>query len=112
VVGDGANYPVRSCSHHAQAGGKGHDEHRGDTCPFGVGIAIVVFFICLYYLAVGQLGWGVVAAVTAGLLAVTGFGWLRRERRRVRPVEARYVAGHPDEDFWLMAKAISLQRNS
>ena len=63
-----------------------------------IGLAVVSFVIGLFGFAVGHPTLGVGAVLVAAVLAAAGFWWLARERRRVRRVEAEYVAKHPGAD--------------
>jgi Flp pilus assembly protein TadB len=63
-----------------------------------IGVGVVAVVVALYFLAAGDAFVCVVAGVLALLLFVAGFGWLAHERRRVRRVEAQFLADHPDAD--------------
>jgi archaellum biogenesis protein FlaJ (TadC family) len=63
-----------------------------------IGLAVVAFCIGLFGFATAHEVVGIVAMLVAAVLAVAGFWWLARERRRVRRVEAEYVATHPGAD--------------
>jgi O-antigen/teichoic acid export membrane protein len=58
-------------------------------------LAVVSAVVCLFFLANGDADVGVIAAAVAVAWAAAGFGWLRRERRRVRRLEAEYLSEHP-----------------
>ena len=63
-----------------------------------VGLAVVALVIGVFCFAAGEPGTGVISVAAAVLLASAGFGWLARERRRVRRVEAQYLRDHPEAD--------------
>jgi O-antigen/teichoic acid export membrane protein len=64
-----------------------------------IGVGVVALVVCLYFLAAGDAAVSIVAGALALLLMLAGFGWLARERRRVRRVEAQFVAEHPGADM-------------
>jgi Flp pilus assembly protein TadB len=64
-----------------------------------IGVGVVAIVIGLYFLAAGDALVCIIAGVAALLLIVAGFGWLARERRRVRRLEAQFVAEHPGADL-------------
>ncbi|WP_268788621.1 MULTISPECIES: protein UsfY [Mycolicibacterium] len=97
-MGDRSNDPVDHARTTRKHAGQNMKNTAAMPALIGIGLAVVAFFICLFCFAVGQVSGGVVAAAIAACLAVAGFGWLGRERRRVRQVEARYVAEHPDAE--------------
>lgn len=57
-------------------------------------ISTAVIFASLYAFAIGAATAGVVTAVVAAVLLVSGFVWLERERRRVKRLDLRYTAEH------------------
>jgi hypothetical protein len=60
-----------------------------------IALAVVSVVVCLFFFATGDAVVGAIAAAAALVLAGAGFGWLRRERRRVRRLEAEYLSEHP-----------------
>jgi len=68
-----------------------------------VGLGAFAVFIALFMFASGRGPVGVIAAVGAVLLMLAGFGWLKRERRRVRRLEMEYLKLHPDADIQMPA---------
>lgn len=63
-----------------------------------IGLGVVAFFIGLFGFATAHVAVGIGAGLVAVLMWAGGFGWLRRERRRVRRVEADYLEEHPGAD--------------
>lgn len=63
-----------------------------------VGLTAVAVASALFALATGHATAAVVAAVVAVLLLAGGLGWLLRERRRIRRIEADYLRTHPEAD--------------
>jgi hypothetical protein len=61
-----------------------------------IGVALVLFVSCLAAFATSHHGTGVVLASLAGLGFVVGGGWLLIEHLRVRRIEDRWHAEHPD----------------
>jgi len=64
-----------------------------------VGLAVLALVIGLFGFASGSSVAGIVGVVIAAVLAIGGFAWLARERRRVRRVEAEFVAEHPGAEM-------------
>ncbi|CAN5536299.1 protein UsfY [soil metagenome] len=98
-MGDKAEDPVD----HVRTTRKHAGQNLKNTAAFpaliAIGVGVVALFIGLFGFASGQVVLGVVSVVVSVLLAAGGFSWLSRERRRVRRVEADYVAQHPDADI-------------
>ncbi|MDF2822684.1 MAG: UsfY protein [Mycobacterium sp.] len=98
-MGNKADDPVD----HVRTTRKHAGQNMKNTAAFPALIAIGVGAASvpgsLFTFAAGHVVAGVVWAVIAVLLMVAGFAWLRRERRRVRRVEAEYVKTHPDADW-------------
>lgn len=59
-------------------------------------VALVGFLAALAYHHTELLIW---AAVTAGLTFCGGLSWLAVERRRIRRIEARWMAEHPGQHY-------------
>jgi multisubunit Na+/H+ antiporter MnhB subunit len=64
-----------------------------------IGVGVAALIIGVYLLAAGGVIASIVAGVVALVLIAAGFGWLARERRRVRRAEAQFVAEHRDADL-------------
>jgi membrane associated rhomboid family serine protease len=79
-------------------------KHAGESMKYGangfgliliaIGVAAVV--VCITAFALGNGGAGGVAAVVAVIALVAGGAWLGLMHRRVRMLEDRYEAEHPD----------------
>ncbi|MGO4442625.1 protein UsfY [Mycobacterium sp. 2YAF39] len=61
-----------------------------------IGVALVLFVSCLAAFATGHHDVGLVLASSAGAGFVVGGGWLLVEHLRVRRIEERWYAEHPD----------------
>ncbi|WP_370329778.1 protein UsfY [Mycolicibacterium hippocampi] len=80
-------------------------QHAGESMKNGVnapglvavGIALVALSAGLFALATGRATIGIVAVVIAVILGASGLGWLAYAHRRVRAVESRWQAEHPEE---------------
>ncbi|CAN5377681.1 protein UsfY [soil metagenome] len=98
-MGNKAEDPVD----HARTTRKHAGQNMKNTAAFpaliAIGVGVAALFIGLFGFASGRVVLGVVSVVVAVALAAGGFSWLARERRRVRRVEAEYVAQHPGADL-------------
>jgi high-affinity Fe2+/Pb2+ permease len=98
-MGNKAEDPVD----HARTTRKHAGQNMKNTAAFpaliAIGLGVVALFIGLFGFASGRVLLGVVSVAVAVVLAAGGFSWLARERRRVRRVEAEYVAQHPGADL-------------
>ena len=97
-MGDRANDPVdhfRTTRKHA---GENWKNTAAMPALIAVGLGSSAVFAALFAFATAHVAAGVVAAVVAGLLMGGGFGWLGRERRRVRRIELNYLKDHPEAD--------------
>ncbi|CAN5484034.1 protein UsfY [soil metagenome] len=98
-MGNKAEDPVD----HARTTRKHAGQNMKNTAAFpaliAIGLGAVAVFGALFAFASGNATPGVVLVVVALLLMLGGFSWLARERRRVRRVEAEYVAQHPDAQW-------------
>ncbi len=61
-----------------------------------IGVSLVLFVSCLAAFATGNHGSGLVLAPLAGAGFIVGAGWLLVEHLRVRRIEERWYAEHPD----------------
>jgi archaellum biogenesis protein FlaJ (TadC family) len=61
-----------------------------------IGVALVLFVSCLAAFATRHHDVGLVLASVSGAGFVVGGGWLLIEHRRVRRIEERWHAEHPD----------------
>jgi hypothetical protein len=61
-----------------------------------IGVALVLFVSCLAAFATGHYDVGLVLASLAGAGFVVGGGWLAIEHLRVRKIEERWYAEHPN----------------
>jgi archaellum biogenesis protein FlaJ (TadC family) len=61
-----------------------------------IGVALVLFVSCLAAFATRHHDVGLVLATLAGAGFVVGGGWLLIEHLRVRRIEERWYAEHPD----------------
>ena len=61
-----------------------------------IGVALVLFVSCLAAFATSHHDVGLVLASLAGAGFVVGGGWLAIEHLRVRRIEERWYAEHPD----------------
>lgn len=62
-----------------------------------VGLGVVLFVACLFAFATANPGVGTVLAVLAAVGLVGGGLWLAIAHLRVRRIEERWYAEHPDE---------------
>jgi hypothetical protein len=97
-MGNKAEDPVD----HARTTRKHAGQNMKNTAAFpaliAIGLGAVAVFGALFAFATGHALAGVAFVVVAAVLMLGGFSWLARERRRVRRVEAEYVATHPEAD--------------
>jgi hypothetical protein len=63
-----------------------------------IGVALVLFVSCLAAFATNHHDVGLVVASLAGAGFVVGGGWLFIEHLRVRRIEERWYAEHPDTE--------------
>lgn len=61
-----------------------------------IGVSLVLFVSCLAAFATGNDESGLVLAPLAGAGFIVGAGWLLVEHLRVRRIEERWYAEHPD----------------
>jgi hypothetical protein len=61
-----------------------------------IGVALVLFVSCLAAFATAHHDVGLVLASLAGAGFVVGGGWLAIEHMRVRKIEERWYAEHPN----------------
>lgn len=81
-------------------------QHAGETMKNGynapglilIAVGIVAFVVAMATFASGDSGPGVVSAVLAAVLAVSGGLWLALAHRRVRRAELQWAADHPEAD--------------
>ena len=97
-VGDRADDPVdhfRTTRKHA-----GQNWKNTAALPglFAVGAATASTCITLVILTTGHTTAAIVAGAVTLLLFSCGLGWLWRESRRVKRIEARYIRQHPEAD--------------
>ena len=87
---------------HARTTRKHAGQNMKNTAAFpaliAIGLGAISVFGALFAFATGHVPVGVAFVVIAAVLMLGGFGWLAKERRRVRRVEAQYVATHPGAD--------------
>ncbi|MBE1547516.1 archaellum biogenesis protein FlaJ (TadC family) [Mycobacterium sp. OAS707] len=61
-----------------------------------IGVALVLFVSCLAAFATGHHDVGLTLSSLAGAGFIIGAGWLLIEHMRVRRIEERWYAEHPD----------------
>ncbi|OCB12334.1 UsfY protein [Mycobacterium vulneris] len=61
-----------------------------------IGLGVVLFVACLVGFATGNTGAGVLLAVVAAVALVAGGAWLAITHLRVRRIEERWYAEHPE----------------
>ncbi|MGV0593206.1 protein UsfY [Mycolicibacterium porcinum] len=61
-----------------------------------IGLGVVLFVACLVGFATGNTGAGVLLAVVAAVALVGGGAWLAITHLRVRRIEERWYAEHPE----------------
>jgi hypothetical protein len=95
-MGDNAKDPVdhvRTTRPHA-------GESMKDTANMpglvAIGVALVLFVSSLAAFGSGHPPVGIVLVALAAVIALIGGGWLYFEHRRVRRIEDRWHAEHPD----------------
>lgn len=98
-MGNKASDPVD----HVRTTRKHAGQNMKNTAAFpaliAIGVGAAAIFGALFAFAAGHAVAGAVFAVIAVVLMAVGFAWLRRERRRIRSVEADYVKTHPDAEW-------------
>lgn len=97
-MGDRANDPV---DHHRTTRKHAGENWKNTAAMPGliaVGLSSAAIFSAIYAFATGRAHGGVMLGAIAALLLVGGLGWLERQRRRVRRVEAQFLREHPDAD--------------
>lgn len=98
-MGNKAQDPVD----HARTTRKHAGQNMKNTAAFpaliAIGLGAVAVFGALFAFATGQALVGVAIVALAAVLMLGGFSWLARERRRVRRVEAEWVATHPEAEL-------------
>ncbi|BCO88986.1 UsfY protein [Mycobacterium paraintracellulare] len=97
-VGDRADDPVdhvRTTRKHAGQNWKNTAAMPG---LIAVGLGAAALCVTLFAVAAGHAAAGAAAAAITLLLFGSGLGWLGRESRRVRRIEARYLQEHPEAD--------------
>lgn len=80
-------------------------QHAGESMKNGanapgliaVGVALVALSAGLFALATGHVTVGIIGVVIAVILGASGLAWLAYAHRRVREVENRWQAEHPEE---------------
>lgn len=97
-MGNKADDPVDHVRTTRKHAGQNMKNTRAFPALIAIGLAVLSLVIGLFGFAAGHPILGVVAVIIAAVLAFAGFGWLSKERRRVRRVEAEYVKTHPDAD--------------
>jgi Flp pilus assembly protein TadB len=98
-MGDTAKDPVDHARTTRKHAGQNMKNTAAMPALIAIGVGVVAIVICLYFLAAGDALVSIISGVVALLLIAAGFGWLARERRRVRRLEAQFVAEHPGADL-------------
>lgn len=95
-MGDSAKDPVdhvRTTRPHA---GESMKDTANMPALVVIAVALTVFVACLAAFATGHHRIGMVLGVLSAIGLITGSAWLLIEHRRVRRIEDRWYADHPE----------------
>lgn len=98
-MGNKADDPVDHVRTTRKHAGQNMKNTRAFPALVAIALAVLAIVIGLFGFAAGHPMLGVAGVVIAVALGFAGFGWLSKERRRVRRVEAEYVRTHPGADM-------------
>ncbi len=97
-MGDRADDPVDHARTTRKHAGQNWKNTRALPALTAIGVSSACIFAALFSFANGSPTAGVVFATIAAALLAGGLAWLRRERHRVRRIEAKYLRQHPEAD--------------
>jgi Flp pilus assembly protein TadB len=99
AMGNKASDPVDHARTTRKHAGQNMKNTKAFPALIGIGLGVLALVIGIFGFAAGHPPLGIAGVVIALALWAAGFGWLARERRRVRRVEAEYVRTHPGADW-------------
>jgi hypothetical protein len=98
-MGNKADDPVDHARTTRKHAGQNLKNTKAFPALIAIGLGVLALVIGLFGFAAGHPPLGIGGVIVAVLLWGAGFGWLSKERRRIRRVEAEYVKTHPDADL-------------